>query len=493
MTQNVNLGQSLLRIHESQLQMSLTTSANFSQSRSHATTTVFSESILENTWITEAPELELRFFISGNWGLDDDVTSFVSRLEPQLCGLNIWSDLGFSASLKTEDDKHWAAGNNSRFRPRCLTLGLRRECGRAIHSKRWILPAVIINAPDACSPPGIPALTLTSIDMHLEYRFHADNLSHSQQSNRDTDPFEQDPSVIAVIQTLDESMDYIVPVRKPDDIMSQAKQSEILTQISGNQRSQSDFVRLFDLGLQRFVIANTRKDSTAMNQRAVSIPIITKSISSMIEESDNHSIRSQAAGFLQYIESSNPDAFGGFTHSARLRSAIHSSLWSVAQTNLSQNTVAPNGIWVIPTDLFPPEINEPEDPMGPSGTHSQQPCIELPLPTHILNTQPSDESIVNYELMLDGTNLESDFEALSIGPDSETIPDTGDSTQTSLDISYSAIATSQSLRANNDMIFDLEHDNEFSDSYALMDDEYSWEVAEYIGSPDSDIMLYDVF
>jgi hypothetical protein len=89
MTQKVDLGRSLLRIRGSQLQLSLTTSARFSQSPSHGTTAVSPGSRLEDIWITEAPELDLRVFIGSNWGSEDAVASFVSRLEPQLCGLKV--------------------------------------------------------------------------------------------------------------------------------------------------------------------------------------------------------------------------------------------------------------------------------------------------------------------------------------------------------------------------------------------------------------------
>ena len=89
MTQKVDLGRSLLRIRGSQLQLSLTTSAHFNQSPSHGSTSVSPGSKLEDIWITEAPELDLHFLIGSNWGSEDALASFVSRLEPQLCGMKV--------------------------------------------------------------------------------------------------------------------------------------------------------------------------------------------------------------------------------------------------------------------------------------------------------------------------------------------------------------------------------------------------------------------
>jgi hypothetical protein len=91
MTQKVDLGRSLLRIRGSQLQLSLITFAQFSQSPSHGTTFLSPDLKLEDIWITEALELDLRFFIGSNWSLGDAVASFISRLEPQLSGLKVSS------------------------------------------------------------------------------------------------------------------------------------------------------------------------------------------------------------------------------------------------------------------------------------------------------------------------------------------------------------------------------------------------------------------
>ncbi|KAJ6012737.1 hypothetical protein N7522_003092 [Penicillium canescens] len=517
MTQKVDLGRSLLRIRGSQLQLSLTTSAHLNQSPSHGSTAVSLGSSLEDIWIKESPELDLHFFIGSNWGSEHAVASFVSWLEPQLCGLEIWSDLGFSARLKTQEREDGDARKSDNCAPLSLKLGLRREPRKASHRKRWTLPAVMVDAPDACPPPGIPALVLTSLDICLEYGFHVESMAHSQSSNFDIDLFEQDPSVIAAIEGFDETMDHVIAASDPDDVMSQTTQADKFAQFS--PPSQRDLLRLFDLALQRLVISNTIVDSAvhisnhftleslssmipvafnaqyreAMNQRVVSIPIITKAISSMIEGGDNHSIQPNVADLLRYSHSSHADAVTINPRPVGLRSAIDSSLWRVAQENLHRLTLPPRRTWVFPTDLLLERATGPENTTGHWITPSQQPDIEFLIPDNPFNTQQTHGGDTCDAWILNETDLESDFDALSIGENIEISPDTGDSTQTSLDSSYSTITSSQPLHRYDDMMFGSEHGDASNHSHALMGENDYWEVAEYIGSPDSDIMLDDVF
>jgi hypothetical protein len=230
-----------------------------------------------------------------------------------------------------------------------------------------------------------------------------------------------------------------------------------------------------------------------MNQRVVSIPIITKAISSMIEGSNNHSIQPKVANLLRYSRSSHADAVTINAHPVGLRSAIDSSLWRVAQKNLHRLTLPPRRTWVFPTNLLLEEATEAEDTTGHWITYSQQPDIESLIPDNSFNTQQTHRDDTCDRWILNETDIESDFDALSIGENIEISPNTGDSIQTSLDSSYSTIASSQPLRRYDDMMFDSEHGDASNHSHALMSENDYWEVAEYIGSPDSDIMLDDVF
>jgi hypothetical protein len=390
---------------------------------------------------------------------------------------------------------------------------------------------MIINAPDACPPVGTPALILNSLDIFLEYGCHVESTTKSLPSKLDKGFFEQDPSVIAIIQALDDTVEHIVAVSEPNDTLSRAIEGEAFIQSSGAQPSQRDLMRLFDLGLRRLFMSNAMKDSTvhisdhirirslstmvpavfnsayrevssfhcheqpnanctqAMNQRTVSIPKITKALSSMIEGNDNHSIRTKVIDLLHYTESSRSNAVTINAHPTSLRVAIHSSLWHVAQENLQTLTLSSRRTSVLPTDLPPEKALTSEDTVDPSIPHHQQPNIEFLLPGHSLNIQRNGDDTGN-EWIADGIDLESDFEALSVGEDS---PDTGDSTQAFLDNSYSTISSSRYICTDDDMMFNSEYGDATSHPYPLRVTNESWEVAEYIGSPDSDLMLDDEF
>ena len=213
----------------------------------------------------------------------------------------------------------------------------------------------------------------------------------------------------------------------------------------------------------------------------------------MIEGGDNHFIQPKVADLLRYSHSSHADAVTINAHPVGLRSAIDSSLWRVAQENLHRLTLPPRRACVLPTDLLLEDATEPEDTTGHWITHSQQPDIEFLIPDNSFNTQQTHREDTYDRWMLNETDLESDFDALSIGENIEISPDTGNSTQTSLDSSYSTIASSQPLSRYDDMMFDFEHGDASNHSHSLMGENDYWEVAEYIGSPDSDIMLDDIF
>lgn len=92
MAQILDLGRSTLRIRDSKSQLRLAASAHFTQHTSHGTPQIPIDLLqmpnLESVWITEAPELELRFFIGGNWDRNEAVT-FVSKLRGTICDMEV--------------------------------------------------------------------------------------------------------------------------------------------------------------------------------------------------------------------------------------------------------------------------------------------------------------------------------------------------------------------------------------------------------------------
>jgi hypothetical protein len=92
MAQKLDLGRSTLRIRDSKLQLRLAASANFTQPLSYGAPQIPIDLShlpnVESVWITEAPELELRFFIGGNWDRNEAAT-FISRLRGKLCDMEV--------------------------------------------------------------------------------------------------------------------------------------------------------------------------------------------------------------------------------------------------------------------------------------------------------------------------------------------------------------------------------------------------------------------
>lgn len=90
MAQKLDLGHSTLRIRNSKLQLHLAASAYFTQPPSHGSLQIELPELenLESVWITEAPELELRFFVGGDWD-GTEMTAFVSRLSSRLCNMEV--------------------------------------------------------------------------------------------------------------------------------------------------------------------------------------------------------------------------------------------------------------------------------------------------------------------------------------------------------------------------------------------------------------------
>ena len=92
MAQKLDLGRSTLRIRDSKLQLRLAASANFTQPLNHGAPQIPIDLShlpnVESVWITEAPELELRFFIGGNWG-QNEAAAFISKIRGKLWDMEV--------------------------------------------------------------------------------------------------------------------------------------------------------------------------------------------------------------------------------------------------------------------------------------------------------------------------------------------------------------------------------------------------------------------
>lgn len=93
MTQPIDLGHSLFQTAGSLLQLQFSATANFTQaatgSNSRSKVSFNHWKDLQTLWITEAPELELRIFVSGDPVVETAVSPFVASVEEGLCNSKV--------------------------------------------------------------------------------------------------------------------------------------------------------------------------------------------------------------------------------------------------------------------------------------------------------------------------------------------------------------------------------------------------------------------
>ncbi|KAK4867473.1 hypothetical protein LT330_000983 [Penicillium expansum] len=453
MAQTLDLGRSTLRIRDSKLQLHLAASAHFTQPPSHGTPQIRIDlaqfSNLESVWITEAPELELRFFVGGNWDRDK-VAIFVSKLSSKLCDIEIWSDLGFSVELKTGRREHCV--DTTGFH--CLELALHREY--------------------ACPPSGVPVATLASIDIEVEYRFQANDVPQAQDCSKlELGLLRQVQSVVAgpgVLERITESA-FLHPMHNKGS-------SEVLgpqtAYISGDELDPSceELFCLFDLGIHRLVISNLIKDPAilasqhdttksfadiypavfdpgyrdAINQRGVTIPIITKAISSMLAGNKDPSTNAKLADLLELTRSQHTDHLTIQPQLPSCRNALLSSLWRVLQKNVPRTKPIKRRPSVFLTERLSSGITGSDEPERLISTDQQQSNngnlgLRRSFQTeHHNDNEESDVYLFTSES--EGQLLDNLSEA--------SFTDIGESTQTSLDTLFSTIGSSHTSYGGHD-------------------------------------------
>ncbi|KAJ5559923.1 hypothetical protein N7513_002322 [Penicillium frequentans] len=309
MSHTVDLGQCLLHATKSQLQLHFAATASLGHNTNSACEGDPSPPHWPHpvsTWIREAPELELRFFVRFGLGLEPTWYSLISRLEEMLCCSTVWLDLGFSIVPKS----HGITMDTDRPGEHFLVLGLCREITGPFPTKRRSLPAVLQNPPDTQPPPEVPIVSLAAIDIYLEcgYLFRPDEqpeeLSvkiNTKTESRYSAEFFASCSDSPTNLKLDSSVGFT----------GFAERNSIPR---GNTMDQSsrDFLAQVDFGLQELlssaaticsdikVIKNNLQAlpklapvifnpgyREAMNERAISCPIIAKAVNSMLANTSN--------------------------------------------------------------------------------------------------------------------------------------------------------------------------------------------------------------
>ncbi|KAJ5931504.1 hypothetical protein N7516_005993 [Penicillium verrucosum] len=509
MAQKLDLGHSTLRIRNSKLQLRLAASAYFTQPPSHGSFQIELPELenLESVWITEAPELELRFFVGGDWD-GTEMTAFVSRLSSRLCNMEIWSDLGFSVESKAAARGYCIDTSGFHY----LGLGLRRECRVRNHTTGRTLPSSMTNPPDACPPHSVPVATLASIDIRLEYRLHTKDISQSQGcSDLEIGLLGQEPSIDTSFQVLDRMAEAAMlhPTHDEDSTEALGPQTACVSG-DGSAKSWEELFRLLDLGIQRLVISTSIKDRAirvsqqdtiksladispavfnpayrnAVNQRGVTIPIITKAISAMLAGNKDQSTKAKLADLLELNRCQSTNDLTMRSQLPSCRTAILSSLWRVAQNNAPKMNSIKRRASMFSMESLSNGATRSDEPVRLMSAIQQQPDNENPGQHRSFQTQYHNEDEV-----CDVYLLNSEPEDQLLDNFSETsFTDLGDSTQTSLDTVFSSVGCSQASYRDYDTML-LSDDGELTDYPGNNVGDY--DPGEYMETYDTDIIMAD--
>lgn len=384
------------------------------------------------------------------------------------------------------------------------------------------------NPPDACPPPGVPVATLASIDIRLEYRFNAKDISQSQDcSNLGIGLLGQEPSVGASSQVLDRMTEAAMPHPTHDEDSSGALGPQTAC-ISSDRSDPSceELFRLLDLGIRRLVISDSIKDRTirvsqqdtinsltdispavfnpayrdvssqsqacnsstnftqAINQRGVTIPIITKAISSMLAGNKDQSTKAKLANLLELNRSRSTNDSTIQPQLPSYRTAIPSSLWRVAQKKAPKMKSIRRRASMFSTESLSNGMTRSDEPVRLMPTVQQQPDNGNPGQHRSFQTQYHDE---NDECDVYMLNSESEDQLLDNFSEAS-FTDLGDSTQTSLDTLFSTIGSSQTSYRDYDTMLLSDHGElaDYPGNYVT-----DYDPREDMETYDTDIIMAD--
>lgn len=164
-----------------------------------------------------------------------------------------------------------------------------------------------------------------------------------------------------------------------------------------------------------------------MNQRAASIPILSKALTSMLETSNNPVMRdkvSRMAEDTNYSDYSIENTKSTHPQNTALKSVIHSSLWRIAQEQTCKPKSFKRGNWIFATDPGP-------------GITQQSLSKEIPAQELLMQDDLDELDLLDVDKHEDIYHDNGNFEFLDDEPpldDSETVyENVAGSTQTTMD------------------------------------------------------------
>lgn len=329
-----------------------------------------------------------------------------------------------------------------------LILGLCREHKASTGRKGRVLPAILQNPPNSHPPPDVPAITLASIDIHLEYNYlpqleerFCDLMGYDLDSVMNLDQWhyrtktesfavatlavsakEQGP---AYLNHAPNDVDASVPGHRKNEIQDTTSSAQILLQLldSGLQRlifsargrrAQNRTVgkntiqnlsrllpAVFNPGYREVSHSSLHGNGLAtdheqaMSQRAASIPIISRALTSLLENTSNPFIQDKVQE-LQALHAKDSHQATESSPSSQntSKSAVHSALWRIAQNRILRPNAIKRG-----TSFF---ASNPEPEPAPT---QQITNSEIQLPGFLTEEEFEDFEFLDVD-QLDGTSHE---------------------------------------------------------------------------------------
>ncbi|KAI9930855.1 hypothetical protein MW887_010506 [Aspergillus wentii] len=336
-------------------------------------------------WVIQAPELKLHICITAGPEVTHCASAFSSKLGQVLCNSKLWVDLGLAVIFKSCD--HVVGPNHSTIFQ--LSFGLCRRTKHSTFSKSLRLPAEMRCYNEAIPPIDIPTAYLATINVSLEYNYCSESpqpyISCGPMTPKLLDPLQYpiDKDENLEDDILDEQCLYFNSLPQPSNMATfkngvsifveeleqlneewnnppeKHMNEETFQWESNGTQSVQDFHTLFDTGFRALIFQypspadkrskRSKKERSqclseiapavfsrgyreAMSQRSQFIPLIAKSLSSILDRTTDPNLLPK----ISALKSLNHSRSEGLPPSNAMdtRNAIKSSLWSIAQKQL---------------------------------------------------------------------------------------------------------------------------------------------------------------
>ncbi|KAB8246898.1 hypothetical protein BDV35DRAFT_392579 [Aspergillus flavus] len=253
-------------------------------------------------WVDQLPELRLNIHVSAESDLGLPLTILTSQMGDALCNSQCWLELGLGVLFRSCD--HWTEKTTTTFR---LSFGLRRRPGGPVTAEISKRPALVESLANAVPPLYAPAFHISTISISMIY-------SRGNQPLRCITSF-----------TAPENSGVTPRMERPyraDEVVGHSKGSTPGSILLANDTCQvSEFISLFNLGFSTLVRDNppsiykypileksklqslsriapsvfSLRYREAMNERSQLIPLIAKSMCSILKSTRNKSLQDKAA------------------------------------------------------------------------------------------------------------------------------------------------------------------------------------------------------